>query len=90
MKVTFTLKNLSDIWYEGIRTMSDAERFAYLCKQANGGDLSLYIKQKVASGQFRDKVELNQIMRTNPGFVYKLEPRRGYMLATFEVVKGKI
>ena len=89
MKVTFTLKDLSDIWYEGIRTMSDAERFAYLCKQANGGDLRYYIKQKIASGQFRDKVELNQIMRTNPTFVYKLEPRRGYMLATFEVSKGK-
>lgn len=87
MKVTFTIKNLSESTHEELSGMADAERFAKLTKWAFG-DLRHCISQKVASGQFRDRVELNQIMR-NPRFAsYKLEPRKGYKLATFEIEKA--
>ena len=84
MRVTFTIKNLTEKAYADLAAMSDNERFRQLAKWAFG-DLRHCVSQKIASGQFRDRVELNAIMR-NPLFTeYKLEPRRGYKLATFEV-----
>lgn len=86
MKVTYTLKDLSNVWYAKIAEMGDEERFRYLAKQANGGDLQGCVKQKVGTGQFRDKVELNQMLRKEVRWEYKLEPRKGYKLATFILV----
>jgi hypothetical protein len=41
------------------------------------------------SDAFRDKVELNHILNSKKpeeiNLTYKLEPRRGYKLATFEI-----
>ena len=57
----------------------DAEKFAYLNKVRH----DMGFTQKIGSGQFRDAVELNARMRTNPAFEFSLEPRKGYKLATF-------
>ena len=84
MKVTYTVKNMSESWYADIAAMGDEERLRYLAKCAHGV-FSHCIKQKIGSGQFRDKVELNQILRAPKRWSYSLAPRRGYMLATFEV-----
>jgi hypothetical protein len=43
------------------------------------------VSTKVGSGMFRDKVELNQLRRKDFALSYKLEARKGYTLATFEV-----
>ena len=43
------------------------------------------VSLKIGSGQFRDAVELNQILRGCCSVAFKLEPRRGYMLATFDI-----
>ena len=85
MKVTYILRDLTDVWFAKIGAMGDEERFHYLAKQANGGDLQHCIKQKVGSGQFREKVELNQMLRHEVDWGYRLEPRKGYKLATFEL-----
>lgn len=84
MQVTFILKNITESAHADLVAMSDADRFAKLSKWAFG-DLKHCVSQKIGSGQFRDRVELNQIMRS-PAFVsYKLEPRKGYRLATFDI-----
>lgn len=94
MKVTFTLKDLSDMFYEGhgttivgFNSMEDRDKLTYLMQKSSS--MPSNIKMKIGSGsQFKDRVELNQILRTNYSVVYSLEPRKGYKLATFEVTKG--
>jgi hypothetical protein len=97
MKVTFILKDLSKAFYEGSNILgipglnnlpSDGERFDYLigprCRD-------LKISRKTGNDSTRDAVEFNQLIRaqrqsgvpTTPK-AYKLEPRKGYKLATFE------
>lgn len=84
MQVTFILKNITESAHADLAAMPDADRFAKMTKWAFG-DLKHCVSQKIGSGQFRDRVELNQIMR-NPRFAsYKLEPRKGYKLATFQI-----
>lgn len=87
MIVTFIIKNLTDSAHNDLAAMTDAERYAKLTKWAFG-DLKHCVSQKIGSGQFRDRVELNQIMRAPRFAAYKLEPRKGYKLATFDVVKS--
>lgn len=89
IKVTFTLKDLTDAFYEGhgesikgLNNMSDAEKFKYLHDKAMG-DMRGSIKIKIGRGSFADRVELNSILRGNPSFEYSLAPRKGYKLATF-------
>ncbi|MCP3024977.1 hypothetical protein [Cupriavidus basilensis] len=91
MKVTFILKGVTDTFYEGrgdaivgLLNMSDAEKFAYLNKARHDFGFSM----KIGTGQFRDAVELNQILREAPAFTFTLEPRRGYKLATFQITKA--
>jgi hypothetical protein len=94
LKVTYTLRNLTEAFYNGnesgsitgLLNMDNRAKFDYLNKQANGGDLRDSIKQKIGSGQFRDKVELNQLLR-NPSVAVKFEigDRKGYRLATFHI-----
>ena len=43
---------------------------------------------KIGMGQFRDAVELNAMRRLPCSISFKLEPRKGYKLATFEFIKG--
>ena len=88
MKVTFIIKNMSEAFYNGngesitgLLKMTDADKFTYLNKSRHDHGFTM----KIGTGQFRDQVELNQLLRTNPPVAFKLEPRRGYKLATFEI-----
>jgi hypothetical protein len=96
MKITFILKDLSDQFYNGLRSetkefdivglnnLSNEEKLDYLFKTTHEG--ALKISSKIGSGSFRDRVEFNQMRRKEMKISYKLENRRGYKLATFEVL----
>lgn len=88
MRVTMIIKNVSSAFFEGIpgatkglNAMSDPEKFAYLQKNARDFGITM----KVGSGQFRDAVELNALLRAPHTIAYALLPRRGYRLAEFTV-----
>ena len=87
IKVTFILKNLSQEFYEGsefgpitgFNEKTPEEKFRYLLKDPTR------FPCKIASGQFKDKVELNSILKGPCAFDYSLGSRAGYKLATFMV-----
>jgi len=90
MKVTFILKDKAEEFYngmggafKGLLNMVDKEKFDYLNKNRGMHGCSM----KIGNGQFREAVELNQMLRTEPSIMFKLESRRGYKLATFTFVK---
>jgi hypothetical protein len=90
MKVTAIIKNANDAFFEGfgesiigLNNMGDKEKFNYLLNM--GVSSPSMVSTKVGSGMFRDKVELNQLRRKEFSLTYKLENRKGYKLATFEV-----
>lgn len=83
IKVTFIIKNLTTETVQALEDMIPGEAFALLSKWAFG-DLRHCVKVKYGSANaFRDRVEVNSAVKAGkiPGF--KLEPRRGYQLATF-------
>lgn len=87
MKITFTLSNLTDRFYEDMAPLAPAERLAYLFKKAQkGSGLDHCVKAKIGTGQFRDAVEFNAMQR-GPLAVDMSEPlpRRGYKLIQAEV-----
>ena len=88
MRATVILKDKSDIFWNGsehfpepgFMTQAPADqwkRCVELCRQA-------LATLKVGSGQFRDQVELNQLLRQPHTVTCTVEPRRGYKLAVFE------
>lgn len=88
MKVTVILRDKTEQFYTGfgesiigLLNMTDAEKFAYLNKRRNDHGFSM----KIGTGQFRDSVDLNQMLRRPVSYAFKLEPRRGYRLAIFEI-----
>jgi hypothetical protein len=90
MKVTAIIKNVSDAFFDGfgesikgLNNMTDKEKFDYLLNM--GVSSPSIVSTKVGGGMFRDKVELNQLRRKDFALSYKLEARKGYKLATFEV-----
>jgi len=90
MKVTAIIKNTNDAFFEGfgesikgLDNMNDKGKFDYLLNL--GVSSPSIVTTKVGSGMFRDKVELNQLRRKDFALSYKLESRKGYKLATFEV-----
>ncbi len=90
MQVTFILKAVTDVFYDGngdsikgLLNMDDAEKFAYLVKWYR--DDFPQCAMKVGAGQFRDAADLNMMLRKSCRFTFKLEQRKGYRLATFEV-----
>lgn len=90
MKVTFIIKDVSEAFFEGVgssikglNNMDDREKFTYLNKTAL--EKCLNIKMKIGNDSFRDRVELNQTLRNVKSLSYKIEPRKGYKLATFEI-----
>ena len=83
MKITATLHNLTDGFYAEFTSLTPAEQFARLNKLRH--DLPHCIKIKIGSGQFRDAVDFNSMLKRPHTFTAKLEPRKGYKLATFEV-----
>lgn len=91
MKITFILKDLTDAFYQGfgesivgLLNMSDADKFAKLNKMAH----EKRVKMKIGNDSFRDKVELNQILRDACIYTFTLEPRKGYRLATFTIERA--
>jgi hypothetical protein len=86
MNVTAIIKDVSDQFFTGVGdfcgfdNMTDKEKLKFVMNN----DITS-ITAKVGSGQFRDRVELNQIMRKDFKVNYSLSPRRGYKLATFNV-----
>lgn len=91
MKVTAIIKNVSDTFFlgfgdsiQGLNNMDDREKFNYLMNK--GVTNPETVTTKVGGGMFRDKVELNQLRRKDYRLTYKLENRRGYKLATFELL----
>lgn len=91
MKVTVILKDFSDAFYEGMGEsiiglfqLSDSEKFDKLKRMHHEKRVCM----KIGSGQFRDAAELNQLLRSPCIYSFKLEPRRGYKLATFEIKKA--
>ena len=90
MKITAIIKNANDAFFDGfgesikgLNNMSDKEKFDYLLNM--GVNNPSIVSTKVGAGAFRDKVELNQLRRKDFSLAYKLENRKGYKLATFEV-----
>lgn len=92
MKVTAIIKNASGAFFDGfgesikgLNNMSDKEKFDYLLNM--GVSSPSIVTTKVGSGMFRDRVELNQLRRRDFTLSFKLENRKGYKLATFEVTE---
>ena len=91
MKVTAIIKNVSDTFFsgfgesiQGLDSMTDIEKFNYLMnKGVSNPDI---VSTKVGGGMFKDRVALNQLRRGYFELTYKLENRRGYKLATFELI----
>ena len=82
MKITFIIK---DIDVDDIKEMQAREAFDALHKYAYG-DLRHYVSIKWGTGNaFRDRVEANQLLRGEHILTFRVEPRRGYQLATFEL-----
>ena len=88
MKITAIIKDFSDDFYNGsgnsIPAFLGMDNRAKWEKIERLGYQKL-VSVKIGSGQFRDRVELHQILRQPVIIDFKLEPRRGYNLATFEI-----
>lgn len=92
MRCTFILKDFSDAFYAGTESgsvvglfnMPDEDKFRRLCRMAD----EKRVTRKIGSGQFRDAVDLNAMLRDPCTFKFSLEPRRGYRLASFEIVRA--
>jgi hypothetical protein len=77
----------SVMYIVGLNTLTDYYKFYHLKGKAARKELKITMKVG-HSDSFRDKVDLNHILHKKPEDIkikYKLEPRRGYKLATFEI-----
>jgi hypothetical protein len=90
MKVTAIIKNVNEYFFNGygdsivgLNNLDDVEKFNYLMNK--GVSMPDSVTTKVGSNMFKDKVELNQLRRKPFDISYKLENRKGYKLATFEI-----
>jgi hypothetical protein len=89
MKVTCILKDFTDSFYNGfgdsipgLLNMADPEKFEKLRIMASEKRITM----KIGNGSFNQAVELNQIRCSrHPRYTFKLEPRKGYKLATFDI-----
>ena len=87
MRVTVILKDITDVFFKGnesgsipgLNSKTDEEKLRYLSKDPARFPI------KIGSGQFRDRVELNQMLRAPVNVTFELAPRKGYWLAVFEV-----
>jgi hypothetical protein len=82
MKVTCIIKDKTDLFYEQLANIEDKFHYLAVRQQYN-------ISVKIGSSNaFRDRVDLNSLMKGPHQITYKLENRRGYKLASFEITKG--
>jgi hypothetical protein len=91
MKVTVILKDFTEEFFTGfgesivgLNNISDSEKFLKLKNLAAEKRVSM----KIGSGQFRDAVDFNSMLRLPCSFEFTIEPRKGYKLATFNIVKA--
>ena len=88
MKITAIMKGFTEQFYNGagesIPAFMDMDNRAKWEKIKRMGH-EKRVSVKIGNGQFRVAVELNQIMREPVNIDFKLEPRRGYKLATFDI-----
>ena len=85
MKVTAIIKDKDESFYLMLEEFSHKAAFEYLNKNAYGIYPIPGLKIKTGSGTFKDRVELNRILRNeNCITTYKRELRRGYYLITFD------
>jgi hypothetical protein len=92
MKATAILKDKTEAFYHGNQAeggtvpaflaLPPVDQFSTVCRLA----LEKRATVKIGNGSFRDRVEANQILRGPHRVTFKLEPRRGYKLATFELL----
>jgi hypothetical protein len=91
MKITAIIKNVNDAFFQGfgesiqgLNNMSDVEKLNYLLNK--GVSDPQIVSTKIGGGMFKDRVALNQLRRGYFELTYKLENRRGYKLAIFELI----
>lgn len=84
IKATVIIKDVSEVFFNGmgesiigLMNMSDADKFTHLNKQQDR------FPMKIGNGSFRDRVDLNSMIKHTHTIAFKIEPRRGYKLATF-------
>jgi hypothetical protein len=87
MKATSTLHNLTDRFYDDLQLLTPSDQFAKLNKLRI--DLPHCIKLKIGNDSFRDRVDLNSLMKRTHTVTSKIEPRRGYNLMTFNFEVSK-
>jgi hypothetical protein len=95
MQATAILKDFSSLFYDGDTERPDvfpgflhqspAEQWKKVQSLKADGRVSVRIGHANA---FRDQVELNQLVRGPHSIACKVEPRRGYKLATFTFSKA--
>ena len=86
MKVTATIKDKSEEFYADLDGMTAKAAFDYLSKNAYGTYAMHGLSLKIGNGQFRDRVDLNQVLRKpDCSYKYRREARRGYFLVTFDI-----
>lgn len=93
MKVTFIIRDVGDDFFNGIPhlpsfgpgllNMEPIKAFEKLENLASTGDKRIAMRVGSANA-FRDRVDLNQLRRSQKPPAFKLEPRKGYRLATYE------
>lgn len=85
MKVTYILKDKSESYIDNIKAMQAMQAFDYLNKESNGA-YAYNVSQKIGNGSFRDRVELNQIIRKPVVQAwFSFAQRKGYVLCTFTI-----
>lgn len=95
MQATVILKDKSELFYHGDPERPDV--FPAFLKQPPAAQFercNALVRDGLATlkvghaGSFRDKVELNQLLRGAHSIQSKVEPRRGYRLVTFTFSKA--
>ncbi len=85
MRVTFIVKNLTDEYVDSIKRMEAIPAFRTLDAQSRG-DLRHCVSEKIGNGSFRDRVDLNSILKGDTVQAwYTISPRKGYLLFTFTI-----
>lgn len=91
MKVTAIIKNVNNYFFEGfgdsiqgLNNMNDIEKLNYLMNKGISNPET--VTTKVGNGSFSDRITLNKLRNQTFSVSYKLENRKGYKLATFEVL----
>lgn len=85
MQATFIVKNLTEAYVDQVKRMEAIPAFRMLDAESRG-DLAHCIKGKIGNGSFRDRVDLNSILKKDVVQAwFSISPRRGYMLFTFTI-----